>query len=41
MNVKPPNSMSMNYSVNLSNLEYASYNLFNKLFYNELILAYF
>ena len=40
MNRKHSNSTSMNDSARISNLEYASFNLFIKLFYNELIFAF-
>ena len=36
---KHPNSTNMNNSAELSNLEYVFFNLFIKLFYNDLILA--
>ena len=41
MNRKPPNSTNMNYSARISNSEYASFNLFIKLFYNDLIFGHF
>ena len=41
MNWNAPNSMSINSKVRISNLEYVSFNLFIKLFYNYLIFAHF
>ena len=41
INKNAPNSISINSKVKVSKLEYASFNLLLKLFYNDLIVAHF